>query len=156
MKFLRSVDHLSYSLASSQARIFEKSVSFGIPSKIFIKSFMTSNEALWLDNLNLNIAGLSEIEIFDAISNKVITKKGELYPFSVMHYIGYFYRMASYLTGLSSKELYKKIKPELLIRNYQTLHSLSIEEAIEEMFGIVNMKEEDKYSFFKKIYNVDL
>ena len=156
MKFLRSVDNLSYSLASSQARIFEKSVSFGIPSKIFIKSFMTSNEALWLDNLNLGAAGLSEIEIFDEIGKKVNTKKGELFPFSVMHYIGYFYRMASYLTGFSSKELYKKIKPELLFRNYQTLHSLSIEEAIEEMFEIVNMKEEDKYSSFKKIYNMDL
>lgn len=156
MKFLRSVDNLSYSLASSQARIFEKSVSFGIPSKIFIKSFMTSNEALWLDNLILNVAGLSEIEIFDGISKKVNTKKGELFPLSVMHYIGYFYRMASYLTGFSSKKLYKNIKPELLFRNYQTLHSLSIEEAIEEMFEVVNMKAEDKYSSFKKIYSVDL
>lgn len=156
MKFLRSVDNLSYSLASSQARIFEKSVSFGIPSKIFIKSFMTSNEALWLDNLILNAAGLSEIEIFDGISKKVNTKKGELFSFSVMHYIGYFYRMASYLTGFSSKKLYKNIKPELLFRNYQTLHSLSIEEAIEEMFEVVNMKAEDKYSSFKKIYSVDL
>ena len=156
MKFLRNVDNLSYSLSSSQARIFEKSVSFGIPSKIFIKSFMTSNEALQLDNLNLDVAGLSEIEIFDEISKKVSTKKGELFTFPVMHYIGYFYRMAAYLTGFSSKELYKRIKPELLYRNYQTLHSLSIEETIEEMFEIVNMKEEDKYSSFKKIYNTDL
>ena len=156
MKFLRSVDNLSYLLASSQARLFEKSVSLGIPSKIFVKSFMTSNEALWLDNLNLNAAGLSEIEIFDEVSKRINTKKGKLFSFSAMHYIGYFYRMAAYLTGFSSKELYKKIKPELLFRNYQTLHSLSIEEAIKEIFDIANVKLEDKYSSFKKIYALDL
>lgn len=156
MKFLRSADNLSYSLASSQARIFEKSIAFRIPSKSFIKSFMVSDEASLLDNLNLNVSGLSESEIFDNISNRISTKKGELYPPSIMRYIGYFYRMAAYLTGYSSKQLYKHIKPDLLFRNYQTLHSLSVEEAIKEIFEITNMKEEDKYLVFKQIYHIDL
>ena len=154
MKFLRNVDHLSHSLASTQARIFENSVSFGIPSKTFIRSYMLSNEAKLIDNLNLDVAGLSEIEIFDEISKKIRTKRGELYPFSVMHYIGYFYRVAAYLTGYSSAQLYKSIKPALLYKNYQTLHSLAIEEAIKEVFEIANIEEEDKYSLFKRIYKI--
>lgn len=48
--------------------------------------------------------------------------------------------MAEYLIGYSSKQLYEYIKPDLLNRNYQTLHSLSIEEAIKEVFEITHFK----------------
>lgn len=152
MKFSRSVDNLAYSLAASQGRIFEKSVSSGIPSKIFIRSYMLSREANSIDNLNLNISGLSEIEIFNNVKDKIVNRRGELYSYSVMNYIGFFYRMAAYLSEYTSKTLYQNIKPDLLKRNYQTLHSLPIEEAIKEVFEIVNIKIKDKYSYFKEIY----
>ena len=153
MKFLRNVDKLSHTLASTQARIFENSVSSGVPSKIFIKSYMLSNEAKMIDDLNLNASGLSLVEISDSVISKISIKKGTLYSYAIMHYIGYFYRMAAYLSGYSSKSLYQNIKPDLIYRNYETLHSLPIEEAIKEMFIIVNLKIEDKYDIFKKIYN---
>ena len=155
MKFLRNVDSLSRSLALSQARIFENSVSFGIPSKIFIRSYMLSDEVMLIDSLNLNVAGLTEREVFDVVSKKITNKRGMLYSFSIMHFIGYFYRMAAYLSGYSSKQLYEYIKPDLLNRNYQTLHSLPIEEAIKEVFEITQFKIEDKYEYFRKIYKVD-
>ena len=154
MKFLRSVDSLSHSLAISQARIFTKSIDSGIPSKVFIRSYMLSNEASQIDKLNLDVAGLTEIEIFDEIQKKISTKEGTIYPFSIMHYAGYFYRMAAYLSGYSSKLLYQYIKPDLLYRNYESLHSLPIEEAIKEVFEIVNIKDEDKYALFKSIYTI--
>lgn len=155
MKFLRSVDRLSYSLALSQARIFEKSVSNGIPSKTFIRSYMLSKETKLIDDLNLDVAGLSEIELFDTIKKKINTNRGELYSFPVMHYVGYFYRIASYLTGLSSSQLYSTIKPDFIVRNYQTLHSLPIEESIKEVLEITGTTIEDKISLFKKIYKID-
>lgn len=154
MKYLRSVDNLSFSLASSQARLFENSVSLGIPSKIFIRSFMLSSQAKFIDELKLDVAGLSEDELLELFNKKVKNRKGILYPFSIMHYIGYFYRTAAYLTGINSKQLYKSIKPELLFRNYNTLHSLPIEEAIKEVFEITQTKIEDKYALFKKIYTI--
>ena len=156
MKFLRNVDRLYHSLASSQARIFESSVSLGIPSKIFIRSYMVSEQAKLIDDLKLDAAGLSEIEIIDEISSKITIKKGQLYPFAVMHFIGYFYRTAAYLTGSSSRFLYQNIKPDLLYKNYETLHSLSMEETVEEVFALVNIQIEDKYFLFKKIYKMDL
>ena len=156
MEIIRSVDNLSYSLASSQARIFEKSIKYEIPSKIFIRSYMLSWEVRHIDDLDIYVAGLSEIEIYDEISKRIKTRKGEIYPFPVMHYIGYFYRMAAYLTGYSSKLLYENIKPDLLYKNYQTLHSLAIEDAIKEVFEITNIEIEDKYTLFKKIYKLDL
>lgn len=155
MKYLRAVDKLSHSLAASQARIFEKSSSFGIPSKIFIKSYMLSEDAFLIDNLQLDVAGLSEIEIFERIKTKISQKNGLLYPFSTMYYIGYFYRMAAYLTGCNSKFLYQNIKPDLIYRNYQVLHSLPIEEAIKDVFELAKIKIEDKYEIFKKIYKID-
>ena len=156
MKFLRSIDNISYSLASSQARIFEYSVSLGIPSKLFIRSYMLSEEIRLIDDLKINVSGLSENELFTTISEKIKTRKGQLYSLQVMHFIGYFYRMAAYLTGYSSIQLYKSIKPELLNRNYRILHSLSIEESIKEVFEIANVEIEDKYSLFKKIYKIDV
>lgn len=156
MKFLRNVDTLSYSLASSQARIFENSVSFGIPSKIFIKCYMLSNQAKLLDDLSLDVAGLSEVEIFDAVKENIKTTRGELYPFEIMHYIGFFYRMCSYLTGENSNWVYIKIKPDFLYKNYKMIHSLPIQEAIKEVFEIKNIELEDKYSLFKKLYKIEL
>lgn len=155
MRFLRSVDNLSHALASSQARIFENSVSFGIPSKTFIRSYMLSKESKLIDELVVDVAGLSENELFDEIGKKIKTKRGELYSYSIMHYIGYFYRMASYLTGYGSSQLYQSIKPSLLHKNYRTLHALPIEEAIKEVFGFAEINIEDKYSLFKKIYKLN-
>lgn len=155
MKFLRSVDSLSHSLAESQARIFENSVASGLPSKKFIRSYMLSQEVKYIDDLNLDISGISEIELFNTISGKINKKEGELFSYPVMYFIGYFYRIASYLTGYSSATLYNYIKPCLLKNNYRTLHSLPIEDAIIEVFEINNINIEDKYSEFKKLYKMD-
>ena len=155
MKFLRSVDNLGHSLALLQARIFESSVSNGLPSQFFIKSFMLSYEAECIDNLMLNISGLTEIEIFDSIKNNIKSKRGELFPYPVIHWIGYFYRMMAYLTGWSSKFIYKKITPSFLLKNYKTLHSLSIESQIEEIINLKKLKPIDNFEKFKKIYPID-
>ena len=67
MSFLRKFDKVISNLAHSQAMIFERSVEDGVSSKMFIKCFMLSNEARKLDELSLEMAGLSEIEIFESI-----------------------------------------------------------------------------------------
>ena len=156
MEFIRSVDHLAYYLASMQARNFEQSVRLGIPSKTFVRCFLLSNEARQIDELNLDIAGLSEGEILDAISMRIQTRKGEIYSPNEMHFIGYFYRMAAYLTGCHSRELYRSIKPEILYKNYLTLHALTIEDAIKEIFEITHFEVKDKYELFKQIYRLEL
>ena len=61
--------------------------------------------------------------------------------------------MAAYLTGYSSSQLYRHIKPNLFYKNYRILHALAIEDAIKEVFEIVKIKIEDKYSLFKKYTN---
>lgn len=152
MNFSKKLDRLGSQLAHSQAMIFERSVEEGYPSKMFVKCFMFSSEAKSLDELSLEKAGLSEIEIYDSIKHKIKSKRGQLLPYLVMHFIGYFYRVASYISGFSSKQLYKQIPVEFLLQNYLVLHSLDIEEAVKEVFDIKKIEKIDLYEQFKNIY----
>lgn len=152
MSFLRKFDKVISNLAHSQAMIFERSVEDGVSSKMFIKCFMLSNEARKLDELSLEMAGLSEIEIFESIKKKIKTKRGHLLSYPMMHFIGYFYRSAVYLSGYSSKHIYEKIPVDFLIKNYKVLHSFAIEEAVRESFEILKIEKYDLYKRFKEIY----
>ena len=152
MNFLKKFDRVISNLAHSQAMIFERSIDEGIPSRLFVKSFMLSNEARRLDELSLEMAGLTEIEIFESVKMKIKTKRGIFLPYPIMHFIGYFYRAAVYLSGYSSREIYEKIPVDFLIRNYEVLHSFAIEEAIRESFEILKIEKYDLYKRFKEIY----
>ncbi len=152
MNFLRKSSELSHRLAHMQAMIFEKSVEEGYPSKMFIKCFLLSSEALSLDNLELEKSGINQIDIFDAVKSKIKSKRGELLSFPIMHFIGYFYRMASYLSGYTSRKLYELIGIDILVRNYLTLHTLPIEESIQEIFDILKIPESNLNQKFMDIY----
>lgn len=153
MNYSMKLDELGIKLSHSQALIFEQSVEDGIPSMYFIKCFLLSEEAHHLDNLELARPGMSQLEIYASVKSHVHTRKGQLLSYLVMHFIGYFYRAAAYLTKYRSKELYEMIPVDLLVRNYQFLHSLAIEEAVREVFEILDIREFDAYERFKKIYN---
>lgn len=155
MKFLRSLDELGHSLAITQGRIFEKSVENGIPSYFFIKSFMNSMEAKDLDDLNLTIVELTENEIFDAIANKVNIKRGNLLSYSLMRFIGYFYRMFSYLTNMKSKEIIRLVPINYLVNNFEVLHSYPIDEAVKEVINNKKIKLLTKEELFKRLYTLD-
>ena len=152
MNFLRKMDELCHSLSISQARMFERSVEDGIPSHFFIKSFMLSNEVRQLDKLNLESVGITETEIYFSIKDKIKTTRGEVLPYPIMHFLGYFYRSAAYLSNLSSSYLLKNIPPRFLINNYKTLHSLSIEEAIKESFIVNKIEIKTNEERFIEIY----
>lgn len=152
MNYLRKMDEIGHSLATSQARIFERSIEDDLPSFFFTKSFMLSYEARQLDELNLDYAGITEVEIYEVIKNRIKSKRGQLLPFPIMHFLGYFYRSAAYLHGVSSSTLYEKVPPKFLVDNYQTLHSLPIEEAIKEAFEVNNLKVKTKLERFFEIF----
>ena len=95
---------------------------------------------------------LSEVEIYNSIRVKIKSKRGQLLSYPVMHFIGYFYRVAVYLSGYSSKQIYERIPVNFLERNYLVLHSFAIEEAVREVFEILKIEDNDLYDRFKKIY----
>lgn len=90
MKFLRKKNDESYRLASTQAKIFEKSAEENIPSYFFIQSFMNSNDAKTLDDLSYLNSNSSITEVYWNTKNNVKRKEGKVYPSDVMHWIGIF------------------------------------------------------------------
>ena len=155
MNSLRKMDKLCHSLSTFQANIFEKSVEKGIASFFFIKSFMVSPLARELDDLNLESAGLTEIEIFEVVKSNIKIKRGKLIGYPIMRFLGYFYRSASYLYKLTSKFLYEKIPPKMLIESYDSLHALPIEEAIKDVFDILEINIESNEEIFIKLYKTN-
>ncbi len=154
MNFLRNVDELGHNLCVMQAHIFMKSIDKNIPSLIFIKSFMLSIQSRDLDKLNIYKSDINQCDIFIEISSKIKTTRGKLLSYYHIHYIGYFYRMFSYLTNLSSKEIYYLVSPSYLVDNYDVLHSLPINEAIKEVIENKNIKVLTKEDIFYKEYKL--
>lgn len=151
-KYFKEMDETCHFLSNMQARIFERSVEDGIPSYFFIKSFLLSYEARQLDKLNLESAGITEVEIYYVVKEKIKTNRGEILPYPIMHFLGYFYRSAAYLSKLTSSYLLKNIPPRFLINNYQTLHSLAIEEAIKEAFIVNKIEIKSNEERFIEVY----
>ena len=154
MKFLRQKDDICYRMASMQASIFEKSSERNISSYYFIQEFMNSDDAKSLDDLSFLYGGSSELEIYINIINNAKRKEGgTIYPPEIMHWIGFFYRYAAYLTGVSSKKLFKLISPSVLNKAYPLYHSLEISKAVVTVFEDINYQPIDRKALFKKIYS---
>ena len=154
MKFLRQKDDVCYRMASMQASVFERSAEKNIPSYYFIQDYMNSDDAKSLDDLSFLYGGSSELEIYLNIIAKVKKKEnGTVYPPEVMHWIGFFYRYATYLTGISSKKLFKTIPPADLNKVYPLYHSLEISKAVSTVFDDINYQPTDRKAIFKKLYS---
>lgn len=152
MKFLRKKNDEIYRLGSMQARIFAKSAQDHIPSYFFIQSFMNSEDSKSLDDLSFLLSGSSELEIYQNVSSKVKRRNGIVYPEEIMHWIGFFYRYASYLTNIDSSKLFKNISPQYLNKIYPAYHGVDIEKAIEMVFKDINYKEETPLEKMMKLY----
>lgn len=152
MKFLRKKDEIGYMLASMQARIFERSAKEGIPSYFFIQTLANSFDAYQLDDLSFLLSGSSEIEVYMNTKMHTKRKNGLVYPEPVMHWMGFFYRYASYLTNISSKQLFKKISPKYLSGVYPLYHSVDIVKAVEMVFEDVDFDKMTPAQRFLNLY----
>ena len=152
MKFLRKKDEIGYMIASTEARIFEKSAEEGISSYLFIQAFANSFDAYQFDTLGYLLSGSSETEVYLHVKAKIKKKNGTVYPKKVMHWMGFFYRYASYLTNVSSKELFKKISPKYLNTVYPLYHSVDIVKAVKMVFEDVEFEKLTPAERFLNLY----
>lgn len=155
MNFIRKKDDVVYRLASMQARIFEKASSSGFPSYYFIRAFLHSPEASSLDDLSFLLGGSSETEVYLRVSESLKKRSGgTVYPPHIMHWMGFFYRYAAYLSGIPSAKLAKSIPPKHLLGVYDAYHGLDIAKAVEMVFdglSIVNPTPQERFdALFRK------
>ena len=116
--------------------LFEKSIdSTNCSSKIFIRRFMNSKLAKRMDDVGFMFDSLDipdaikELEAQYGASSYGVEKFNE----EELYWIGYIYRYWAYITGKSSKQIYKIIKPEQLRKLYFPYHSLDPFQAIERI-----------------------
>lgn len=71
-------------------------------------------------------------EVIDEVGDR-FEKIGELYTEELIYWIGYIYRYWHYMTGESSREIYKKAPVKVMKQNYERLYLMTPEEVIERL-----------------------
>lgn len=144
---MRKMDGYGLKLCRFQAELFSQSLAeTKCSSKVFIRRFMLSELAKRMDKEGFLFDAvtvpdaLHELEMQFGASEygQIRFGKEELY------WIGYIYRYWAYISGKSSKQIYKIVKPEELRKLYFPYHSLDSEQAIERIKESKGIIEEDE------------
>ena len=120
-------------LCDIQGRLFKLSARRGINSAEFIKVFMKSATAKALDSTYNRMQWAGEEYLLEEVIDEAgdrFEKPGEVYTEEQIYWIGYIYRYWHYVTGESSKEIYKQAPVKVMKRNYARLYMMTPEEVI--------------------------
>ena len=121
-------------LCDVQGRLFVLSVTNGYGSDIFLKTFMKSVTAKELDSSYNCKQCFGEEYLFDEViemAGDVFKESDEVYSLECIYWIGYIYRYWHYVTGESSKEIYKQAPIKVMKQNYARLYMRTPGEVIE-------------------------
>lgn len=121
-------------LCDVQGRLFVLSVTNGYGSDIFVKTFMKSVTAKELDSSYNCKQCFGEEYLFDEViemAGDVFKESDEVYSLECIYWIGYIYRYWHYVTGESSKEIYKQAPIKVMKQNYARIYMRTPEEVIE-------------------------
>ena len=125
-------------LCDIQGRLFKLSARKGISSAEFIKVFMKSTTAKALDSTYNRMQWAGEEYLLEEVIDEVrdrIEKPGEVYSDELIYWMGYKYRYWHYVTGESSKEIYKQAPVKVMKQNHERLYMMTPEETIEVLKG---------------------
>ncbi len=133
---MKKIDSLGLKMCRYQAALFDASLPYtNCSSKIFIRRFMNSELAkrmdsngILFDSLDITDA-IREIELQYGVSSYGTERFGA----EELHWIGYIYRYWAYISGMSSRQIYRIMKPEQLRKLYFPYHSLDPLQAIERI-----------------------
>lgn len=121
-------------LCDIQGRLFKLSARRGISSAEFIKVFMKSDTAKALDSTYNRMQWAGEEYLLEEVIDEAgdrSEKTGEIYSEELIYWIGYIYRYWHYVTGGSSKGIYKQTPVKVMKQNYTKLYMMTPEEVIE-------------------------
>ena len=130
------IDSMGLKLCQYQASIFQSSLEqTQCSSKAFIRRFMYSDFAKRVDTGSTLFEAIDITDAFEEIDKQYGASAygSERFSAEELYWIGYIYRYWSYTGKVSSKQLYKKIKPEQLKELYFPYHSLDPRQAIERI-----------------------
>lgn len=120
-------------LCDIQGRLFKLSTQREINSAEFIRVFMKSATAKALDSTYNRMQWAGEEYLLEEVIDEAgdrFEKPGEVYTEELIYWIGYIYRYWHYVTGESSKEIYKQVLVKVMRQNYAKFYMMTPEEVI--------------------------
>ena len=120
-------------LCDIQGRLFKLSAQRGISSVEFIKVFMKSATAKALDSTYNRMQWAGEEYLLEEVIDEAgdrFEKPGEIYSGELIYWIGYIYRYWHYVTGESSKKIYKLAPEKVMKQNCARFYTMIPEETI--------------------------
>ena len=143
---MKVIDDIGIRLCKFQGETFSLSLTkTECSSAIFIRRFMNSYFASRLDNGGL----VSEVFDSNVVFEELEYEFGascygkEKYSTEELYWIGYIYRYWCYTRKLTSKQVYKIIKPKELRGLYFPYHSLDPKQAIDRILEAKDIDESD-------------
>lgn len=125
---------LETTLSEMQGQLFEASGELGVDSATFIKAFMNSDIAKGLDSEFDFMQWAGKEYILEKMQDEMpeaFVKQGKVFDKESLYWTGYVYRRWHYLTGESSKAIYKQANADVMNTNYLGYHTVDVELAIE-------------------------
>lgn len=141
---MKTIDKDGLSLCTLQGNVFASSLDNAeCSSKIFMRRFLNSKVAREFDSSSILDGTLTIKDIFFELEEEFgKTSYGrEKYDREVLFWIGYIYRYFAYTYNLTSKYVYKIVKPSELNELYYVYHTFDPKVAIERIL------EEKRISF---------
>ncbi len=145
---MKTMDEQGRRLCRFQGKVFVLSAHrFNCSSPIFIRRFMFSQTAARIDQYQ-EFPEMSEETVLDRIEEEFgHTDYGQIvYSEEVLYWIGYMYRYWSYTKEISSKKVYRIIKPEEWKNLYYVYHTMDPDAAIARIMEAKNISEEEDYT----------
>lgn len=125
---------LQRTLSEMQGQLFEMTGNMRYDSAVFIKAFMNSDVAKGLDSDFDFMHWAGKEYILERMQDEIpeaFVKGGKVFDGETLFWTGYVYRKWHYLTGESSKEIYKQANATTMNTNYYGYHTVDVELAIE-------------------------
>lgn len=143
---MRTFDDYGLKMCRFQGELFVESIKkTKCSSPIFLRRFMYSKVAQRMDSDGFLYESISQQDVIEEINTEFGNSEyGKMkYENEEMYWMGYIYRYWCYTHEISSKKVYKMIKPEELKKVYYPYHSLDPEQAIERIIEAYELGEED-------------
>ncbi len=139
---MKQIDKDGLLLCTLQGNIFAASLEYvESSSEIFMRRFMMSKLVKDFDLKGVLDDSLTIAEVFITLEQEYgKTSYGKVkYNKEVLFWIGYLYRYMAYTYDLSSKNIYKIIKPKELNELYYVYHTFDCSQAIERILEEKNI-----------------
>lgn len=143
---MREFDESGLRLSKYQGELFEESlIKTQCSSPVFLRRFMYSKTAERMDKEGFLFEAFSVSDAIEEINNEYgKSNYGQIkYTREELYWMGYIYRYWAYTCKVSSKSIYRIIKPEELRKLYFPYHSLDPVQVIERIKESKGILEQD-------------